>query len=49
MARRTSMPGVVAAVSVASAAGMLAGVVTDQELHAAATGLPAPLPEFVRS
>ena len=43
MARRTPLPGPMAAVSFASAAGMMAGVAVDQALHAEATGLPSPL------
>jgi thioredoxin reductase len=45
MARRASLPGPQAAVSVAAAAGMIAAVTTDQELNADDTGLPSPIPE----
>ena len=43
MAHRATLPGTMAAVSVASASGMVAGVAVDQELHADATGLSSPL------
>jgi thioredoxin reductase len=43
MAQRSSMPGPMAAVSFASAAGMLAGVAVDQALHAEAVGIASPL------
>lgn len=47
MAQRTSMAGPIAAVSFASASGMLAGVAVDQSLHAEATGMPSPLARTV--
>ena len=43
MAHRASLPGPMAAVSIATAAGVVAAVAFDQELHAADTGLPSPL------
>jgi hypothetical protein len=43
MAQRTTMPGPMAAVSFASASGMLAGVAVDQSLHGEAIGMDSPL------
>ena len=43
MAQRTTLPGPMAAVSLASATGMLAGVAVDQALNGEDTGLASPL------
>lgn len=43
MAQRSTMPGPMAAVSFASASGMLAGVAVDQALHGEAIGIVSPL------